>query len=161
MGSKRMGKLFIMAAVATAGWALLLTSSAFGSDRWRSSRATEERAIRALISEWVEAYQNLDAKRLAAHETPAVEVVDRFGQLRLLSTTSENENLWSPSRCRLQPGSNADGCGRNPLSGCHHLRNRLRGSRNRASHLSRQAAGQEALSCFPGVRPALPSCRDR
>jgi hypothetical protein len=37
---------------------------------------------------------NLDAKRLAAHETHAVEVVDRFGRLRLQSAT-ENEKLWS------------------------------------------------------------------
>jgi len=90
-----MGKLFSMAAVAAAGGALPLASSAFGADRWQSSRATEERAVRALISEWVEAYQNLDAKRLDAHETPAVEIVDRFGQLRLPSATSENEKLWS------------------------------------------------------------------
>jgi uncharacterized protein (TIGR02246 family) len=88
-----MGKLLIMAAVVTVGCALLLESS-FVGDLLRSSRATEERAVRALISEWVEAYRNLDAKRLAAHETPAVEVVDRFGQLRVQSAT-ENEKLWS------------------------------------------------------------------
>jgi uncharacterized protein (TIGR02246 family) len=90
-----MGKLFITAAVATACCALLFASSAFGGDRLRSSRVTEERAVRALISDWVEAYQTLDAKRLAAHETPSVEVVDRFGQLRLPSAASENEKLWS------------------------------------------------------------------
>jgi hypothetical protein len=67
-----MGKFLIMVAVATAGCALLLASSVLVGDLWRSSRVTEERAIRALISEWVEAYQNLDAKRLAAHETHAV-----------------------------------------------------------------------------------------
>ena len=88
-----MNRFFIIAAVATAVCALLLESS-FVGDLMRSSRATEERAIRALISERVEAYQNLDAKRLAAHETGAVEVVDRFGQLRLQSAT-ENEKLWS------------------------------------------------------------------
>jgi uncharacterized protein (TIGR02246 family) len=86
-----MGKFLITAAIAGA---LLVASSVLVSDLWRSSRATEERAIRALISEWVEAYRNLDAKRLAAHETHAVEVVDRFGQWRLQSAT-ENEKLWS------------------------------------------------------------------
>ena len=89
-----MGKFLIMAAVAAAVGALLSAPSVLAGARWRSSRAIEERAIRALISEWVEAYRNLDAKRLAAHETQAVEVVDRFGQLRLQSAT-ENENLWS------------------------------------------------------------------
>src|ERR1700745_2291241 len=88
-----MGKFFIVAAVVTAFSALVLESS-FVGDQLRSSRANEERAIRAVILEWVEAYKNLDAKKLAAHETPAVEVVDRFGQLRLPSA-SENETLWS------------------------------------------------------------------
>jgi len=82
-----------MAAVVTVVCALLLESS-FVGDLLRSSGSTEESAIRTLISEWIEAYQNLDAKRLAAHEIPAVEVVDRFGQLRLQSA-SENEKLWS------------------------------------------------------------------
>jgi ketosteroid isomerase-like protein len=86
-----MGKFLITAAIAGA---LLVASSVLVSDLWRSSRATEERAIRALISEWVEADRNLDAKRLPAHETHAVEVVDRFGQWRLQSAT-ENEKLWS------------------------------------------------------------------
>src|ERR1700745_1180985 len=91
---KRMGKLFFIATVAAASCALLLASSALAAGRMQSSRATEERAVRTLISEWIEAYRNLDAKSLAAHETPAVEVVDRFGQLRLQSA-AENEKLWS------------------------------------------------------------------
>jgi ketosteroid isomerase-like protein len=86
-----MGKFLIMAAIAGA---LLVASSVLVGDLWRSSGATEERAIRALISEWVEAYRNLNARRLVAHEAHAVEVVDRFGQLRLQSAT-ENEKLWS------------------------------------------------------------------
>ena len=89
--SKRVGRFLIMAAAAGA---LFLASLVVVGDLWRSSRATEERAIRTLISEWAEAYRNLDAKRLAAHETHAVEVVDRFGRLRLQSAT-ENEKLWS------------------------------------------------------------------
>ena len=52
-------------------------------------------AIRTLISRWVEAYQDLDAKRLAALETPDVEIVDRFGELHLPSGRNENEKLWS------------------------------------------------------------------
>lgn len=86
-----MGRFLIMAAAAGA---LFLASLVVAGYLWRSSRATEERAIRTLISEWVEAYRNRDAKRLAAHETHAVEVLDRFGRLRLQSAT-ENEKLWS------------------------------------------------------------------
>ncbi|MBV8673776.1 MAG: hypothetical protein JOZ33_10110 [Acidobacteriaceae bacterium] len=89
-----MGKFFIMVAVTTAGCALLLVFSVLDGTWRRSSRAIEEHAIRALISDWVEAYQNLDAKRMAAHQTPVIEVVDRFGRLRLQSAT-ENEKLWS------------------------------------------------------------------
>src|ERR1700756_5734953 len=51
---KRMGKFFIMGAVAAAACALLLVSPALAGGRLRSSRTTEERAVRALISEWVE-----------------------------------------------------------------------------------------------------------
>jgi len=51
--------------------------------------------IRTLISQRVEAYQDLDAKRLAALETPDVEIVDRFGELHLPSGRNENEKLWS------------------------------------------------------------------
>jgi uncharacterized protein (TIGR02246 family) len=60
-----------------------------------SSTANGPDAIRALISRWVEAYQDLDAKRLAALETPDVEIVDRFGELHLPSGRNENEKLWS------------------------------------------------------------------
>jgi len=60
-----------------------------------SSTASEPDAIRTLISRWVEAYQDLDAKRLAALETPDVEIVDRFGKLHLPSGRNENEKLWS------------------------------------------------------------------
>ena len=51
--------------------------------------------IRTLISQRVEAYQDLDAKRLAALETPDVEIVDRFGELHLPSGRNENEKLSS------------------------------------------------------------------
>jgi len=60
-----------------------------------SSTASEQDAIRTLISRWVEAYQDFDAKRLAALETPDVEIVDRFGKLHLPSGRNENEKLWS------------------------------------------------------------------
>lgn len=55
----------------------------------------EHRAVNDLISRWVKAYQDLDARRLAALEVPDVETVDRFGVFRLLSGRNENEKLWS------------------------------------------------------------------
>ena len=53
--------------------------------------------VRSLISRWIEAYKALDAKRLAALETPDVQVVDRFGVLHVSSGRSDNEKLWSDS----------------------------------------------------------------
>jgi len=65
------------------------------SDKRPSSMASDERAIRSLISNWVEAYEDLDAKRLAALETPEVQVVDRFGVLHLgQDEVSTVHNVW-------------------------------------------------------------------
>ena len=76
-------------------WVLFLASLVFARYHRPSSTANEQDAIRMLISRWVEAYQDLDAKRLAALETPDVEIVDRFGELHLPSGRNENEKLWS------------------------------------------------------------------
>jgi uncharacterized protein (TIGR02246 family) len=59
------------------------------------SMANEEPAIRTLMSRWIEAYQDRDAKRLAALEAPDVQIVDRFGELHRPSGRKENEKLWS------------------------------------------------------------------
>jgi uncharacterized protein (TIGR02246 family) len=74
---------------------LILVSSVFANDERPSSMASEERAVRTLMSGWVEAYEDLDAKRIAALETPDVEIVDRFGELHLPSGRRENEKLWT------------------------------------------------------------------
>ena len=70
---------------------LLLTSSIFAGRR-PNSKTSEESAVRALISRWVEAYQHRDAKRLAALETQDVEIMDRFGQIHVPSGRDENES---------------------------------------------------------------------
>jgi uncharacterized protein (TIGR02246 family) len=59
------------------------------------SMANEEPAIRTLMSRWIEAYQDRDAKRLAALEAPDLQIVDRFGELHRPSGRKENEKLWS------------------------------------------------------------------
>ena len=82
---------------------LFLSSSVLASNR-RPSSTSEESAIRTLMSQWVEAYQHLDAKRLAALEVPDVEIVDRFGELHLPSGRDENEQLWSDAFQILCPG---------------------------------------------------------
>ena len=74
---------------------LFFASTLVASQKRSASVAGEEHAIRTLMSRWVEAYQNLDAKQLAALETPNVETVDRFGEQHLLSGRSENEELWA------------------------------------------------------------------
>jgi len=73
---------------------LLISSSVLASHQ-RPSPTNEESAVRTLMSKWVEAYQHLDAKRLAALEVPDVEIVDRFGELHLPSGRGENEQLWT------------------------------------------------------------------
>jgi uncharacterized protein (TIGR02246 family) len=74
---------------------VLFLSTPVLASRQRPSSTSEESAIRALMSQWVEAYQHLDAKRIATLEVPDVEVVDRFGELHLPSSRDENEQLWS------------------------------------------------------------------
>jgi len=74
---------------------LFFASTLVASRKPSASVAGEEHAIRTLMSRWVEAYQDLDAKQLAALETPDVETVDRFGERHRLSGRSENEELWA------------------------------------------------------------------
>ena len=70
---------------------------ALASDQRPSSKPKEESVVRSLISQWIEAYKALDAKRLVALETPDVQVVDRFGVLHVSSGRNDNEKLWSDS----------------------------------------------------------------
>lgn len=67
----------------------------FAANQRPSALASEQRAIRTLMSQWAEAYRNFDAKRLAALESAQVETVDRFGELHVPSGRTENERLWS------------------------------------------------------------------
>ena len=74
---------------------LVLAPSSCASSQRVISAKSEEVGIRTLLSKWMDAYRSYDAKRLAALETPDVEVVDRFGELHLPSGQVENEQLWS------------------------------------------------------------------
>ena len=76
---------------------LSLRLLAFASDARTSPMASDEPAVRSLILRWVDAYKALDAKRIAALETPDVHVVDRFGVLHAPSGRSDNEELWLKS----------------------------------------------------------------
>ena len=76
---------------------VVISLVALASDQRPSSKPKEENVVRSLISRWIEAYKALDAKRLAALETPDVQVVDRFGVLHVSSGRSDNEKLWSDS----------------------------------------------------------------
>jgi uncharacterized protein (TIGR02246 family) len=75
---------------------LFLSSPGLASHQPQSS-TNEESAVRALMSQWVDAYRHLDAKRLAMLEMSDVEIVDHFGELHLPSGRNENEQLWSDS----------------------------------------------------------------
>ena len=76
----------------------LLCASALASQRQPSLATDEQRSVRALISQWVEAYKNFDAERIASLETADVEVMDRFGELHLPSNRHDSAKLWSVSK---------------------------------------------------------------
>ena len=73
---------------------LALAVAAFATRVRPHPTTSEEGEIRTLISQWVDAYHNLDATRLAALEVQDVQVVDRFGELHLISGRNQNEKLW-------------------------------------------------------------------
>ena len=71
---------------------LVLASAVFASHVQRALTRSEGE-VRTLISQWVDAFESRDYKRLAALETPDVAVVDRFGELHLPSGRHKNEEL--------------------------------------------------------------------
>lgn len=83
----------------------LLSLPAYAGQAQPSSKHEDEGAVRALIQQWIGAYRDLNAGRLAALETPDVEVVDRFGAMHLPSGRSENEKLWSENFEVISPKS--------------------------------------------------------
>ena len=87
-------RLFETAGLGIAGL-LLLSSRSLDSSSPQSSTAVEERAICDLMVQWVGAYQQFDATKLAALETPDSVMIDRFGQRHLPSRRSEDDRLWS------------------------------------------------------------------
>jgi len=89
-------KVFSLAGLGIVG-VLALSSLVFAGPKRGPSMAIEERAIRSLMTRWVEAFNDLDAKRLAALETADVQAVDRFGALHLASGRSADEELWADS----------------------------------------------------------------
>jgi uncharacterized protein (TIGR02246 family) len=75
------------------------------SQESRTQLNSEERRIQSLMSDWVAAYKNLDAKKLAALEVPDVDIVDRFGDLHQPSGRAENEELWSETFEVISPST--------------------------------------------------------
>jgi hypothetical protein len=54
-----------------------------------------ERPVRELIERWCTAYGDLNAKELAALESPGIEIVDRFGELHVPKQRSDEERFWA------------------------------------------------------------------
>jgi len=92
---KKTRGMFLNAVWLGIGSVLLFASWAFAAHQRPYSAIAEERAVRALMSRWIAAYEALDAKQLAALEAPDVEIVDRFGELHLPAKRGEDEKLWS------------------------------------------------------------------
>ncbi len=55
---------------------------------------TDEPGVRQFIERWNTAYTTLNAKDLAALETPDYEMIDRFGHWIKSDGPQFNENLW-------------------------------------------------------------------
>jgi ketosteroid isomerase-like protein len=53
------------------------------------------RPVRELIERWCAAYGDLDEKKLAALESPEIEIVDRFGELHTAKQRSDEERFWA------------------------------------------------------------------
>lgn len=72
---------------------------AFGQDNHR-----QERAVRDLIARWNAAYRGLDAKTMAALQTPDFEIVNRLGQWTPNASTAQNEEMWAWAFANIYKG---------------------------------------------------------
>jgi ketosteroid isomerase-like protein len=57
--------------------------------------SADEQGVRDFIARWNAAYTGMDAKSLAALETPDYQMVDRFGHWIRSEGPTFNENLWA------------------------------------------------------------------
>ena len=57
--------------------------------------ASDEQAVRTLIEQWNKAYTTLDAKTLAALNTPDFDLVNRLGQWTHKSSNADQEAMWA------------------------------------------------------------------
>ena len=53
------------------------------------------RAVDELIERWCAAYGDLDEKKLAALESPNIEIVDRFGEVHVAKQRPDEERFWA------------------------------------------------------------------
>jgi uncharacterized protein (TIGR02246 family) len=60
-----------------------------------SQTAADETGVRSLIQQWNAAYLKLDAKALAALNTPEFDIVNRLGQWTHKSSNADQEKLWT------------------------------------------------------------------
>lgn len=72
--------------------ALICACSVFAFGQQHSR---DERGVRDLVARWNAAYRALDAKTLAALQTPDFEIVNRLGQWTPTSSTTQNEQMWA------------------------------------------------------------------
>ncbi len=82
----------------------LLLIAALVAGAAAQDRPNDERAIRDLMARWNAAYRGLDAKALAALETPDVEIIDRFGHWYPSTGPADNERLWAVTFTEIYKG---------------------------------------------------------
>lgn len=76
-------------------WILTLVICLCSLLAFGQKQSANERGVRDLIGRWNAAYRALDAKALAALQTPDFEIVNRLEQWTPNSSTAQNEQMWS------------------------------------------------------------------
>ena len=82
----------------TFGWVVLILDIALATAMpaaHSQTAAGDEKDVREYIAQWNAAYTGMNAKALAALETPDFELIDRFGHWVRSEGPEYNERLWT------------------------------------------------------------------
>jgi uncharacterized protein (TIGR02246 family) len=83
---------------------LILAAAAAQAKTDADTHANDESGVRAFIANWNAAYTGLDAKSLAALETPDYQMIDRFGHWIQSEGPEFNQRLWAMAFTEIYHG---------------------------------------------------------
>jgi ketosteroid isomerase-like protein len=89
------------------GWAALILDVAFAiaaPSAHPQTASGDEMGVREYIAQWNAAYTGMNAKALAALETPDFELIDRFGHWVKSEGPEYNERLWAMAFSEVYQG---------------------------------------------------------